>query len=166
MKAKMAAKNLKQMYFSSSVIHKNNGCVQSYYAKDVVSKYVEMRNNNCIISKMAANMAAKKFESSVSLFCNQMQRKMKCPVMWIKWRTQSLVMSELLQTVARLTRWQQKKAKLIYIRFKIFGGHLSRHLRKYAVFVIYFCIFLLYNLYFIWIDTLFVFVSERRAEIH
>ena len=48
----------------------------------------------------------------------------------------------------------------------IFGGHLGRHLRKYATDVIDFYIFTLYDLHFIWIDTLFVFVSERTAEIH
>ena len=48
----------------------------------------------------------------------------------------------------------------------IFGGHLGRHLRKYATDVIDFHIFILYDLHFIWIDTLFVSVFERRAEIH
>ena len=47
-----------------------------------------------------------------------------------------------------------------------FGGHLGRHLEKYTTVVIDFYIFLLYDLCFIWIDTLFDFVSERRAEIH
>ena len=31
---------------------------QSCYAKEIVSNYVEIHNKNCIISKMAANMAA------------------------------------------------------------------------------------------------------------
>ena len=48
----------------------------------------------------------------------------------------------------------------------IFGGHLGRHLRKYATDVIDFYIFRLYDLHFIWIDTLFVSLFERRAEIH
>ena len=34
---------------------KTNEC----YAKEIVSNYVEIHNKNCIISKMAANMAAK-----------------------------------------------------------------------------------------------------------
>ena len=48
----------------------------------------------------------------------------------------------------------------------IFGGHLGRHLGKYATDVIDFYILILYKLHFIWIDTLFVSVFERRAEIH
>ena len=35
-----------------------NKCVQSCYAKEIVSNYVEIHNKNCIIFKMAANMAA------------------------------------------------------------------------------------------------------------
>ena len=38
---------------------KTNECVQSYYAKNIVSDYVEIPNKNCSIFKMAANMAAK-----------------------------------------------------------------------------------------------------------
>ena len=41
---------------------KTNGCFYSYYVKNVVSKYVEIHNNNCIISKMAANMAAQNLD--------------------------------------------------------------------------------------------------------
>ena len=59
MAVKMAAKKLKQMYLSLSFIHKNKWSVQSYHVKDVEFKYVEIHNNNCIISKMAANMATK-----------------------------------------------------------------------------------------------------------
>ena len=58
----------------------------------------------------------------------------------------------------------ERKAELHQIH--IIGGHLDRHLRKYATVVIDFYIFVLYNLHFIWLDTLFVFVSERRLEIH
>ena len=59
MAAKMTAENFKMMYLSSSSIYtKTNECVQSCYAKEIVSNHVEIHNKNCIISKMAANMAA------------------------------------------------------------------------------------------------------------
>ena len=48
----------------------------------------------------------------------------------------------------------------------IFGDHLGRHLGKYATELDDFYIFILYDHHFIWIDTLFVSVYERRAEIH
>ena len=47
-----------------------------------------------------------------------------------------------------------------------FGGHLGRHLEKYATDVIDLYIFILYDLHYIWIKTLFVSVYERKAYIH
>ena len=47
-------KNVSQFFCHTQ----KNGCVQSYYVKDIVSKYVEI-HNNWIISKIMANMAAK-----------------------------------------------------------------------------------------------------------
>ena len=58
----------------------------------------------------------------------------------------------------------KRRAEIHYI--VIFGGHLGRHLGKYATDVIDFYIFILYDLHSIWIDTLFVSVVEMRAEIH
>ena len=48
--------------------------------------------------------------------------------------------------------------------FQIFGGHLHRHLGKYATVNIAFWIFELYVLHFIWIDISFVFVSESEQK--
>ena len=54
----------------------------------------------------------------------------------------------------------------IYTRIRISGGHLGRHLGNYVIFVIAFFIIELWIFQFILIDTAFVFVPERRAEIH
>ena len=48
----------------------------------------------------------------------------------------------------------------------IFVDHLGHHLGNNATDVFDFYIFILYDLHFIWIDTLFVSVFEMRAEIH
>ena len=40
------------------VCEENKRFKQSCYAKEIVSNYVEIHNKNCIISKMAAKMAA------------------------------------------------------------------------------------------------------------
>ena len=59
MAAKMAAENVKQMYLSSSGIHKNKWmCPVILCQRHSVSNYVDIHNKNSIISKMAANMAA------------------------------------------------------------------------------------------------------------
>ena len=59
MAAKMAAENLNLMYLSSAFRYKDKWSVYSYEAKDVEFKYEKINNNNCIIFKMAAKMAAK-----------------------------------------------------------------------------------------------------------
>ena len=46
------------MYLSSSFRYKDKRSVYSYEVKDVQFKYKEISNNNCIISKMVAKMAA------------------------------------------------------------------------------------------------------------
>ena len=79
MAAKMAAEILNLMYLSSSFRYTEKGSVYSYDVKDVEYEYVEINNNSCIISKMAAKMAAKNSESNVSQLCFRMQRQIKCP---------------------------------------------------------------------------------------
>ena len=61
--------------------------------------------------------------------------------------------------------WSGDESRTEIHSIQNFGGHLGRHLGKYAT-VIDFYIFELHVLHFIWIDTSFVFVSESRAEIH
>ena len=58
MAAKMAAEILDLMYLSSAFRYKNEWSVDSYEMKDVEIKYVKINNNSCILSKMAAKMAA------------------------------------------------------------------------------------------------------------
>ena len=58
MAAKMAAENLILMYLRSAFRYKDKWSVYSYEVKDVELKYVEINNNRCIISKIAAKMAA------------------------------------------------------------------------------------------------------------
>ena len=48
----------------------------------------------------------------------------------------------------------------------IFSSHLGRHLKKYVTDLDDFYIFILYDLHSVRIDTLFVSVLKRRAEIH
>ena len=79
----MAAVNFKQMYLSSNGMYtKTNECVQSYYAKNIVSNYVEIHNKNCNISKMAANMAAKYL--NLVYLCSAIRCKEKCSVVQIR----------------------------------------------------------------------------------
>ena len=59
MAVKMAAKNLILMCLSSAFTYKDKWSVYSYKVKDEQFKYEEINDNNCIISKMAAKMAAK-----------------------------------------------------------------------------------------------------------
>ena len=59
MAAKMAVKNLNLMYLRSAFRYKDKWSVYSYEVKDVQFKYEEINNNNCIISKIEAKMAAK-----------------------------------------------------------------------------------------------------------
>ena len=55
----MAVEILNGMYLSSDFKYKDKWIVDSYEVNDVEFKYVEINNNNCIIFKMAAKMAAK-----------------------------------------------------------------------------------------------------------
>ena len=59
MAANMAVEILNRMYLSSDFKYKDKWIVDSYEVNDVEFKYVEINNNSCIISKMAAKMAAK-----------------------------------------------------------------------------------------------------------
>ena len=58
MAAKMAAENLNLLYLSSAFRYKDKYSVDSYEMRDVEFYYVEINNNSCIFSKMAAKMAA------------------------------------------------------------------------------------------------------------
>ena len=58
MAAIMAVEILHRMYLSSGFRYEDKWNVDLYKVKDVEFKYVEMHNNNCIIFKMAAKMAA------------------------------------------------------------------------------------------------------------
>ena len=58
MAAKMAAENLNLMYLSSAFRYKDDFSVYSYKVKDGEFNYEEINNNNYIISKMVAKMAA------------------------------------------------------------------------------------------------------------
>ena len=58
MAAKMAAENLNLMYLSSAFSYKDKWRVYSYEVKDTVFRYVEIKNNSFIFSKMVAKMAA------------------------------------------------------------------------------------------------------------
>ena len=58
MAAKMAAKNLNQMYFSSSFRYTDKQSVNSHEVKVLEYEYVEINNISCIFFKMAAKMAA------------------------------------------------------------------------------------------------------------
>ena len=59
MAANMAVEILNQMYLSSDFKYKDKRIVDSYEVNDVEFKYVQINNNNCIISQMAAKMVAK-----------------------------------------------------------------------------------------------------------
>ena len=54
----MAAEILDLMYLSSAFRYKDEWSVDSYEIKDVEIKHIENNNNSCILSKMAAKMAA------------------------------------------------------------------------------------------------------------
>ena len=58
MAAKMAVEIRHRIYFSSGFRYEDKWNVDLYKVKDVEFKYVEINNDNCIISKMAAKMAA------------------------------------------------------------------------------------------------------------
>ena len=58
MAANMAAENMNLMYLSSAFRYKDKWSVYSYEMKDVQFQYEDINNNSCIISKMAAKMAA------------------------------------------------------------------------------------------------------------
>ena len=58
MAANMAVEILHWTYLSSGFRYEDKWSVDLYNVKDVEFKYVEINNNNCIISKMAAKMAA------------------------------------------------------------------------------------------------------------
>ena len=73
------------MYLSSSGIHKNkimNLSMQSCYAKEIVSNYVEIHNKNCIISKMAVNMAAEYL--NLVYLCSAIRCREKCELSKIR----------------------------------------------------------------------------------
>ena len=57
MTANMAVEILNRMYLSSDLRYTDKWIVDSYEVNDVEFKYVEINNNNCIISKMAAKLA-------------------------------------------------------------------------------------------------------------
>ena len=63
------------------------------------------------------------------------------------------------------TTFQKMAAKMAdrNFRFLFSAAILAAILKKYATVVIGFYILVLYDLYFIWIDTVLVFVSERKA---
>ena len=58
MAANMAAEILIRMYLSSPFRYKKKWSADSYKVKDVELKYVDIKNNRCMISKMATKMAA------------------------------------------------------------------------------------------------------------
>ena len=59
MAANMAVEILNRIYLSSDFRYTDKWIVDSYEVNDVEFKYVEINNNNCMISKMAANMATR-----------------------------------------------------------------------------------------------------------
>ena len=85
MAAKMAAKNLNLIYLSSAFRYKEEWSVDLYAIEDVEFKYEKINNNNCIDSKMTANMAAKNL---ILMYLSSDFRYNK------KWRTYSCEMKD------------------------------------------------------------------------
>ena len=86
MAANMVAEILIRMYLSSPFRYKNKWSVDSYEAKDVEFGYLEINNNSCIFSKMAAKMAAENSDSNVSQFL-LLDTKTNEVSIHMKWRT-------------------------------------------------------------------------------